>query len=146
MSKRFEGAITTPDEGVIPDQSIPPPPERPPRPVLIELSAAILIVGGVTSILGTIGYQLNGGSTGIIGLLIVGLNLATIVVGFLIRGGRAWILAINVVAISLFLELTGLPSAYAGFFAVVDLIVLFTLFRYRAWFEWRPPDPAGPAA
>jgi hypothetical protein len=45
-----------------------------------------------------------------------------------------------------FIELTGLPSAYAGFFAVVDLIVLFTLFRYRGWFDWRPPEPVGPNA
>lgn len=138
-NRRFEGAITTPaDSDEIPDQSVPPPPERPPRPVLIEISAAILIVGAATAILQTISYQLSGGDTGPIGLLVSALNVATILVGILIRSGRAWILAINVVAIALFLELTALPSVFALIFATLDVIVLFALFRHRAWFYWQP--------
>lgn len=141
MPTRLEGALTTPaDSGEIPDQSVPPEPERPPRPVLIEISGAILIVSAVTAILQTIGYQLSGGETGPIGLLVSALNVLTIMVGLLIRSGRAWVLAINVVAIALFLELTALPAAFALIFATLDAIVLFALFRHRAWFQWQPPD------
>jgi hypothetical protein len=139
-SDRFDGAITTPqDGGEVPDQSIPPPPERPGRPILVEISAAILIVGGITSLLSDIGYQVGGGDTGALGLLVSVLNVLTIVVGILIRSGRAWVLSINVVAIALFLELTALPTTFGIIFSTLDAIVLFTLFRHRAWFDWKPP-------
>ena len=61
-----------------------------------------------------------------------------IVTGILMRRGRAWPLALNVAAIALFLEITLLPSAFAVLFAAMDAIVLFTLLRYRAWFQWTP--------
>jgi hypothetical protein len=51
MSRRFEGAITTPDEAQ--DSSRLPAAERPRRPRSIEASAAILIVGGIVAIVGT---------------------------------------------------------------------------------------------
>jgi hypothetical protein len=140
-NRRFDGAITTPaDSGEIGDQTVIPTPERPRRPLLLEGSSAVLIVGGLTSILGTIGYQVGGGDTGALGLLILALDILTIMVGVLIRMGRAWVFAINVVAIALFLELTALPSAFAIVFVVLDSIVLFALFRHRGWFYWQPPD------
>jgi hypothetical protein len=148
-SRRFEGAVTTPaDSGEIADQSIVPVPDRPPRPLALEASAAILIIGGLTSILGTIGYQIGGGDTGMLGLVILALDILTVMVGVLIRMGRAWVFAINVVAIALFLELTALPSAFAIVFVVLDTLVLFSLFRHRGWFDWKPPaapDPPEPA-
>ncbi|MDH4141320.1 MAG: hypothetical protein OEV61_01805 [Chloroflexota bacterium] len=144
-TSRFGGAITTPeDSGEIPDQTIPPEPERPPRPLLIEISGAILIVGGISSILGTVGYRISGGAVGPIELLVLLLNIATIMLGALIRSGRAWILAINVVAISLFLELTALPSTFTIVFVVLDSIVLIALFRHRDWFLWQRPEPSVP--
>ncbi len=140
-SRRFEGAVTTPaDSGDVPDQSIVPVPERPPRPLALEASAAVLIIGGFTSILGTIGYQIGGGDTGTLGLVILALDILTVMVGFLIRMGRAWVFAINVVAIALFLELTALPSAFAIVFVILDSLVVFSLFRHRRWFDWEPPD------
>lgn len=143
-SRRFEGAVTTPaDSGEIPDSTLAPVPERPHRPILIELSAAILIIGGITGLLGTVGYQLSGGSSGgVIGLLVLALNILTVVVGGLIRAGRAWVLAINVVAIALFLEVTALPATFAIIYVVLDSIVLYALFRHRGWFFWRPEDAA----
>jgi hypothetical protein len=131
--RRFEGAITTPaDGGDLPDQSIPPPPERPTRPILIEIAAAILIIGGLTSLLSAVTVP------GVIGLALVALNLLTVVVGIFVRLGRWWIVAINVVAIALFIELTALPSPFAALFATMDAIVLFALIRHRAWFDWEP--------
>ena len=131
--RRFEGAITTPaDAGEVSDQSIPPPPERPPRPILVEVAAALLIVGGATSLLSAVS------APGLIGLLLVALNVLMIVVGVLVRGGRGWVLALNVVALALFIELTALPSGFAILFATMDAIVLFALIRHREWFFWQP--------
>lgn len=136
---RFEGAVTTPEAGgEIDDQSIVPAPTRPDRPVLVELSAAILIVGGLTSLIGSLA------APGIVAILLVGLNVAMVILGVLIRRGRAWLIAVNVVAVALFLELTALPSAFAIVFALLDAIVLIALLRHRAWFDWRPDD--SPAA
>ena len=138
-NRRFEGAITTPaDSGEIPDQSIPPEPERPPRPILIEVAAALLIVGGLTSLISALA------APGLVGILLVALNLLMVVVGIYVRGGRGWIVALNVVAVALFIELTALPSAYAILFATMDAIVLFALIRHKDWFDWRPDPMSGP--
>lgn len=134
---RFEGAITTPEAGgEINDQSIVPAPTRPDRPVLVELAAAILIVGGLTSLIGSLA------APGIVAILLVALNVVMVVLGVLIRRGRAWLIAVNVVAVALFLEITALPSAFAIVFALLDAVVLVALIRYRAWFDWQPDDAA----
>lgn len=92
---------------------------RPPRPLSIEIAAAILIVGGFVAIVGTLGASL----------------------GLLVRRGQAWIVCINVVAVLLFIELTAVPggSAIAALLAVLDGFVFVALARNRAWFEWQPP-------
>jgi hypothetical protein len=146
-SRRFDGAVTTPDDsGEVRDASAIPDPERPRRPIMIELASAILIVGGMTSVLGTVGFQLSGGESGFVGFLVLMLNFLLIVVGAVIRMGRAWILAINVVAIALFLEVTALPSAFAIVYGLMDAVVLIALLRYRWWFDWRPEDALARAA
>jgi len=135
--RRHEGATTTPaDSGLVVDASIIPAPERPPRPALVELSAAILIIGGAVDLATGISPFQAGGFP--LGTLFLALDVLTIVVGLLIRAGRGWILALNVTAIALFLELTALPSPIALLMALLDALVMFTLFRHRAWFEWRP--------
>lgn len=132
---RFEGAITTPEAGgAIDDQSIVPAPMRPDRPVLVEIAAAILIVGGLTSLIGSLA------APGIVAVLLVTLNVVMVVLGVLIRRGRAWLIAMNVVAVALFLELTALPSAFAIVFSLLDGIVLVALIRHRPWFDWRAAD------
>lgn len=142
-SRRFEGAVTTPEDGgLVTDSSLPPPPERPPRPILIELASAILVVGGMVGVLGTVGLVASGIDQGLVGSLVLVLNVLTVLVGLLIRAGRAWVLAVNVVAVALFLELTALPSTFAIVLSVLDAVVLFTLIRYRSWFDWRPTDGA----
>jgi len=133
--RRFEGAVTTPaDGGELPDRSIPPPPQRPARPILVELAASILIVGGLTSLIGSLA------APGLLGLAFVALNVVMIVLGVLIRRARAWVVALNVVVVALFLEVTALPSAFAIVFIVLDAIVLAALIRHRAWFDWRSED------
>lgn len=137
--RRFAGAITTPaDSGELPDQSIPPPPERPARPIFVELAASILIVGGVTSLIGSLQ------APGLLGIAFVALNVVMVVLGVLIRRARAWVAAVNVVVVALFLEVTALPSAFAIVFIVLDGIVLAALIRHRAWFDWRPEDATAP--
>jgi hypothetical protein len=116
MSQRFEGATTTPDDE-IPDSSVVPEPERPPRPVLVELGSAILIVGGFTAILGWLGAQIAG---------------ATI-------PADAGLLP-AIVAVAIFLYLSAFPNPMAVFFGFLDTIVFFGLIRHRAWFEWKPPE------
>jgi hypothetical protein len=150
MSGRFEGAITTPDEDEPPfDSSIPPAPERPPRPVLIELGSAILIVGSITALLGLGAQQLfapNLPADAGLGILLVAvIDLATFAVGLLIRAGRWWRVCINVVAIAMFLYLTRFPNPIAVFYLFLDTIVFFGLMRHRAWFDWDPVEAAHPA-
>ena len=129
---RFEGAVTTPDD--IPDQSIVPAPERPPRPLLIEIASAILIVGGLTGLVGALSVS------GPLLVIVLAINALSIAVGVLIRAGRGWVLAINVVAVALFLELTAISTTFGIIFGVLDAIVLIGLLRHRSWFDWRP-DP-----
>ena len=129
---RFEGAVTTPEAGgEIADQSIVPAPTRPDRPILVEVAAAILIVGGLTSLIGSLA------APGIIAVLLVALNVLMVVLGVLIRRGQAWLIAVNVVAVALFVELTALPSGFAIIFSLLDAVVLVALIRYRSWFDWR---------
>jgi hypothetical protein len=144
MSRRFEGAITTPDEVL--DSSILPAPQRPPRPASIEASAAILIVGGLLATVGTVASAFGmaaaaGPGAGPIISFIVALNLLTVVVGLLVRSGRYWVLCLNIVAVLLFVELTAVPggSGTAALLALLDAFVFVALMRNRAWFEWRPP-------
>lgn len=132
---RFEGAVTTPEAGgEIADQSIVPAPTRPGRPIVVELAAAILIVGGLTSLIGSLA------APGILAILLVALNVVMVVLGVLIRRGQAWLIAVNVVVVALFLELTALPSAFAIIFAILDAVVLVALIRHRAWFDWRADE------
>ncbi len=147
MSRRFEGAITTPDDGPR-DSARPPGAARPRRPLSIEISAAILIVGGLSTIVATVADFLSGdpaandpGARPVV-TLILGLNVLTLIVGLFVRWGQAWLVCINVVAIVLFLELTAIPSgsAIVMLLAILDGFVFVALARNRAWFDWQPPE------
>jgi hypothetical protein len=150
MTRRFDGAITTPADEA--DSTHLPAATRPPRPASIEISAAILLVGGVLATIGTLevagtAVDIRAPGAGLlVGLLFI-LNVSTVIVGLLVRQGMAWILCINVVAVALFVELTAVPagSAFAAGLAALDAFVFVALLRNRAWFDWRPPaeDPAG---
>jgi hypothetical protein len=145
MTRRFEGAITTSED--VPDSARLPAVTRPPRPMSIEISAAILIVGGFLATIATVAAALGldpiaaePGSRPVI-ILLVALNALTVFIGVLVRRGVAWILCINVVAVLLFVELTAVPGgrASAALLAVLDAFVFLALLRNRAWFDWRPP-------
>ncbi len=92
----------------------------------------------MSSVVTTLLSEFGGVATGPVGLLILALNGLMVATGVLMRRGRAWPVALNVAAIALFLEVTLLPSAFAVLFAAMDAIVLFTLLRYRSWFQWTP--------
>jgi hypothetical protein len=142
VDRRFEGALTGPEAGGEPrDASVVPAPVRARRPVLLELAAAILVVGGLTGLLGTVATL--DPTSAALDVLFAGLAILTVVVGLLVRAGRAWVLDINVVAVALFVEATALPSAVAVLFVALDTIVLFALIRHRAWFE-PPSAPLAP--
>jgi hypothetical protein len=143
MTRRFEGAITTPTDA--PDSAKAPGATRPRRPLSIEISSAILIVGGLLATLGTmvaatadVAGPDDPGARAVSALLLI-LNVLTVVVGVVVRRGAAWILCINVVAIALFVELTAVPGggAYVAVLAALDAFVFVALLRNRAWFDWR---------
>ena len=148
VNRRFEGAITTPPDDEPLDSSRPPAPERPPRPVIIELAAAILIVGGIAEILGAAGVALGAGSVPTAGPILaieLGIDLLTVAIGLLVRAGRSWLVCINVVAVLVFLEFTAVPSgsAVAISLAALDAFVFVAIARHRAWFDWRPAPGRG---
>lgn len=146
MTRRFDGAITTPTE---PGESTRlPEATRPPRPLSIEISSAILIIGGVMATVGTLGVVGAGANSDavppwagvVVFALLTVLNVLTVVVGILVRRGTAWIVCLNVTAIFLFMELTAVPSGRATAIALtaLDAFVFVTVLRNRAWFDWRP--------
>jgi hypothetical protein len=115
---------------------------RPRRPILIELAAAILVVGGALSILTSIGVALHLADQGqpidAVALLTVGIGAGLLILGVLIRYGRAWLVTVNVVAVVSFLELTS-GSIVGLFFGALDVFVVLALIWERGWFQWAPP-------
>ncbi len=144
MTQPFDGAIPTPDDEIpdpaaVPeDQAVVPRPERPLRPVQVELASAILIVGGITALVGWLVAQIFSlgiaANAGLIPAIFVILNVVAIAMGVAIRRRRYWRLCINVVAISILLYLTGVSSPIAIFYVALDVVVFYALFQQRAWF------------
>jgi hypothetical protein len=117
-------------------------PTRPRRPALVEVAAAILVVGGVISILTSIEVVLRLGQEGqpVEGLAAVSLAIGTalLVLGILVRYGRAWLITVNVVAVAGFLELTS-ATVPGLLFGGLDVVVVLLLFWEHAWFQWSAP-------
>jgi hypothetical protein len=110
---------------------------------MVELAAAIMIVGGVLSIPATLQVATTLASQGqesdFLVLLSLGLAVGSVVLGILVRYGHAWLVAVNVVAIEGFLELTsGTPGGIV--FGVLDALVVVALIANRPWFAWPPAD------
>jgi hypothetical protein len=115
--------------------------ERPRRPTLVEVAAAILIVGSATDAL----ISLEGMTTAptalgrVVAATAVSVGLLLVILGFQIRGGRAWLVTLNLVAVAAFLELQTL--SFVGLLAALfDMLVVGILLRERWWFQWVPPD------
>jgi hypothetical protein len=123
-------------------------PQRPPRPAMVELATAMLIVSGLVSLflsLGAVSTLAGGGELSpLLAVLALVLGVAVPIVGLALRAGHWWLLGVNLVAVASFLELTA-GSAEGLLFGAIDLFVLVALIANRAWFAWspegyRPPD------
>lgn len=115
----------------------PPQFTAPSRPAVVELAAAVLIVGGILGLIGVAGNAagLPAGTEPLV-LLTAGLNAASIAVGLLVRTGRAWLVAVNYVAVLGFLDLTAAGgSGLAAMLGVADVLVVVILVLNKAWFD-----------
>lgn len=112
---------------------------RPPRPRLVELASAILVIGsfidGAISFEGMLRATTQEGRLFTTASVLVAAGL--IALGFLIRSGRAWLLTLNVVAVAAFLALQSVTLG-GIFSAMIDMVVVGILLRHRAWFQWTP--------
>lgn len=109
----------------------------PSRPAAVELAGALLIVGGVVNVVGTV-TSLSSLPAGIEPFLALTFALAigSIVVGVLVRLGRFWLLAVNYAAVLGFLDLLGAgASPLALMLGLADVLVVVILFRYKPWFD-----------
>jgi len=117
-------------------------PQRPPRPALVELATALLIVSGLLSLVLSVGAVANLADSGsdvspILLVIALALGVAVPVVGFALRGGYWWLLGVNLVAVTSFLELTS-GSPQGLLFGGIDLFVVVVLLANRDWFAWSP--------
>lgn len=124
-------------------------PQRPPRPVLVELGTALLIVNGligfVTSIETILALSDRGELTPFAAALFLLLGVGMVVLGVALRYGRWWLLGVNVIAVAGFLELTS-GTAQGLLYGAIDVIVVVVLLANRPWFAWTPAtaDVPGP--
>lgn len=118
---------------------------RPDRPALIELASALLVVGGVLSLVASIEVIARvadqTGDVDPIAWLALAFGVATVVLGVLTRFGRAWIVTVNVTAVAGFLEITSLTPA-GLLVGALDVFVVIVLIANRPWFAWRPGGDA----
>jgi hypothetical protein len=110
-----------------------------PRPVLVELASAILVVGAAVNLLisvdGLVGLAQSGGDIAIPTLITIAVATVTLGLGLATRFGRAWLLTVNVMAVIGFLELLS-GTSIGLLFGVLDAFVVVALLRERPWFEW----------
>lgn len=123
---------------------------RPSRPALVELAAAILVVGGALGLVGasTAAAGLPAGTEPLVVLAVV-LDVGAIVAGVLVRFGRWWVVAVNYVAVLGFLDLVASGgSALALLRGVADVGVVIILVLSKPWFDalaaWRAAQPFTP--
>jgi hypothetical protein len=128
VPEESDGPDTTTDE---------PDAPWPSRPGAIELAAALLVVGGAISVLGTLSTfsSLPPGTEPFVGLTLA-LAVGSIVVGLLVRLGRSWIVAVNYAAVLGFLDLMGAgASPLALMLGLADVIVVVILLVHKPWFD-----------
>ena len=110
-----------------------------PRPVLVELASAVLVVGAAVNLLisvdGLVAFASAGGDIGIPTVITIVVATFTLALGLAVRFGRLWLLTVNVMAVIGFLELLSQTSV-GLLFGVLDVFVVLALVRERPWFEW----------
>jgi hypothetical protein len=124
-------------------------PSRPPRPVLVELATAILIVGGalsfVTSIEGLSRLADRREAELSVATLSLFIGAVSVALGLVLRTGRAWLIGINLVAIAGFLELVS-GTVVGLLYGALDVFVVLALIATRDWFDQplTPPTASPP--
>lgn len=121
----------------------PAEPARPSRPAVVELAAAILIVGGFAGLV-QVAASSSGLPAGAEPFMAgaVALDAGSMGLGLLIRRGRAWLLAVNYAAVLGFLDLLGAGATpFSLMLGLADLLVVGILFATKPWFDamraWR---------
>jgi hypothetical protein len=123
-------------------------PPRPSRPALVELAAAILIVGGIVGLIQVASASDDvpaGAEPFLAGA--VALDAGSVALGLLVRTGRAWLLAVNYAAVLGFLDLLGAgASPFSLMLGLADLLVVAILLGTKPWFDamsaWRTETAA----
>lgn len=120
------------------DELQPPKRSAPPRPVLVEVASAFLIIGGAINLLLSIEVliRLAQAGTGIGELTVIAIALATLTLalGLAVRYARGWLVTVNVIAVIGFVELIS-QTPVGLLFGIVDVLVVLALVRERPWFE-----------
>lgn len=129
----------SPGEPPVADQAPAPPRAFHPRPILVELASAILIVGAAMNLLISIEGLLNHAQAGddivVPTVITIAVATVTLALGLAARVGRAWLVTVNVMAVIGFLELISATSI-GLLFGALDVFVVLALIRERPWFEW----------
>ena len=116
-----------------------------PRPVLVEVASALLVVGSLVNLLISVdrllGVAQTGGEIGVPVVITIALATLTLALGLAVRFGRGWLVAINVVAVIGFLELLS-ETPIGLVFGGLDVFVVLALVRERPWFDWSAQERA----
>ena len=111
-------------------------PER--RPALIELAAALLIVGGFMQLLLVAVSAAQGfAMPDVLTAITLAVNIIAIATGLLIRAGRRWLVCVNVVVVLGFLNFLAVAqgSLAAALFLLVDGVAIVAVVRHKDWFD-----------
>jgi hypothetical protein len=118
-------------------------PIRPARPAVVELAAAIFIVGGIVGLI-QVAVAAGDVPAGVEPFLAgaLALDVGSIALGLLVRTGRAWLLAVNYAAVLGFLDLLGAgASPLSLMLGLADLLIVGILLGSKTWFDamrsWR---------
>ncbi|MEO8273614.1 MAG: hypothetical protein ABI620_06085 [Chloroflexota bacterium] len=126
-------------EPPVADQAPAPPRAFHPRPILVELASAVLIVGAAMNLLISIDGLLNhaqaGDDIGVPAAITIAVATMTLALGLATRVGRMWLVTVNVMAVIGFLELLS-QTSIGLLFGALDVFVVLALVRERPWFEW----------
>lgn len=129
MSRHGANLAATSDERQTPARP------RLPRPVAVELAAAILIVSAVVGIITAVGTWLSGSPDPFLWVGIV-LNAGSLVLGLATRVGRLWLVTLNYAAVLGFLDLLGAAaSPQALMIGLGEVLVVVLLVVRKPWFD-----------
>jgi hypothetical protein len=124
-------------------------PARPPRPVLVELATAILVIGGALGFVTSIEAMSRMADLGTLEISVASLSFfigaSSVVLGLLLRTGRAWLFGVNLIAIAGFLELIS-GTVVGLLYGALDVFVVLALVATRDWFRQplTPPTASPP--